>query len=76
MVVGLGMLNGGEVVLNFVTGKETSKFLVDELGSIGSHHEVRHPEMGEDVPPNKLLSLGRYFTYPEVSGSTSTHLVK
>lgn len=40
-----------------VTGKETSKFLVNELGLVISHHEIWYPEVGEDIPPDEVPSL-------------------
>ena len=60
LVIGLGVLDGGEVVSDLVIGEENSELLVNELGSIVSHHEVRHLEMGEDVPPNEPPRLGNH----------------
>ena len=52
------MFNRGGVVLYFVTGKETSKLLVNKLGSIISYHRIWYPEMGEDVSLVELLGSG------------------
>ena len=67
------MLNGSEVVLNFVAGKKNSELLVDELSSVVSHRGIRYPETGENVPPNELLSLAAMMVD---SGSASTNFVK
>ena len=44
----------------FIAGKETSELLINELGSIISHHEIRYSEMGENVSLDKPPSLGHY----------------
>ena len=46
------------MVLDFVAEEETSELLVEELGSIVSHHGVWYPESGENVPLNELPSSG------------------
>ena len=58
LVVGLALLNESEVVLNFVAGKEASELLVNKLGSVVSYYRVKYSEMGENVPPDELSSLG------------------
>ena len=51
------MLNGSEVVLDFVDGEETSKLLINELGFVVCNHRIGYSESGEDVPPYELPSL-------------------
>lgn len=58
LVVGLGVLTGREVILYFIASEETSKLLVNELFFVVSHHEIRYLEVGEDVSPNEIPSLG------------------
>ena len=58
LAIGLGVLNGSEVVLHFVASKETLEPLVDELSSVVDYHGVQNLEMDEDVLPNELLTLG------------------
>ena len=60
LVVGFGMLNESEVVLNFIADEKTLKLLAIELGSIIGHHGVQYPKMGENVSPNELPSLGSH----------------
>ena len=73
LAVGLVLLNRGEVVLYFVAGKETSKPLVNELGSVISYHVIQYLETGEDVSSDKLPAWAVVMVD---RGSTSTHLVK
>ena len=58
LAIGLGVLNRNKVVPNFIVGEETLELLVNELGSVVSHHEVWYLEMDENVPLNELPSLG------------------
>ena len=57
MAVGFGMLDKGEVMLYLVTGKETSKLLVNELNSVISHHGIRYLKASEDIPLDELSGL-------------------
>ena len=75
LAVGLVVLNRGEVVLYFVAGKETSKPLVNELGSVISYHVIQYLETSEDVDVSSY-ELPTWTVVMVDRGSTSTHLVK
>ena len=57
LTIGLWVLDGSEVVLDLVAGEETSKFLIDELGSVVCYHRIRYSESGEDIPLYELPNL-------------------
>ena len=57
MAIDLGVFYRSEMMFYFVTGKEISELLVNELGPIISYYGIWYPKVGEYIPLDELPDL-------------------